>query len=211
MNKKKMFGGFDFNGVFPKDDNVSLEKYIKDGIFMPDSIGCNDESILIYAVKAGATRCFDLLLRLGANINYLDNERRSALFYAIYGKNSKFAVALIEAGADLNIEFEYRFTPLIMCLTQKSMRSQIGRGLDFELDCDLIIKALLLRGSKLENVPGYARIAPWMKELETKVEAHRQLALSVYASQRKTEQKACFPPKEIVAVISKMIWEKKDF
>jgi hypothetical protein len=58
-------------------------------------------------------------------------------------------------------------------------------------------------------VPAYVSIAPWMKELETKVETHRQLALSVYASQRKTEQKECFPPKEIVALISKMIWEKR--
>jgi hypothetical protein len=196
-----MFGGFDFNGVFPGDDSVSLEKYIKDGIFMPDSIGCNDESILIYAVKSGATRCFELLLRLGANINYLDNERRSALFYAIYSRNTKFAVALIEAGADLN-----QFAPLVMCLTQKTMGPLI-----FESDCDIIIKALLLRGSKLKGVPAYVSVAPWMKDLETKVEEHRQLALSVYASQRKIKQKECFPPKEIVALISKMIWEKKDF
>ena len=196
-----MFGGFDFNGVFLKDDDVSLKKYIEDGIFMPDSIGCNDVSILIYAIKAGAPRCFDLLLRLGADINYLDNQRRSALFYAIYARDAKFAVSLIEAGADLNIQFEYRFTPLVMCLMQKMVRSA--------LVLDPVIKALLLRGSKLEGVPGYVPIAPWMKDLEMRVEKHRQLALSVYASQRKTEQKECFPPKEIVALISKMIWEKR--
>lgn len=195
-------GGFDFNGVFINffigDDSTSLEHSIKSGVLTPDSIE-GDTSLLIFAIKCGTPRCFDLLLRLGANVNYLDSERRSALFFAIYGRNAKFAVALIEAGADLN-----QFTPLIMCLQQKRMGP-----LMFESDCDLIIKALLLRGSKLEGVPAYVSIAPWMKELETKVETHRQLALSVYASQRKTEQKECFPPKEIVALISKMIWEKR--
>jgi hypothetical protein len=195
-----MFGGFDFHQVFLKDCNVSLEHYIKTGVITPNSVDpLGDTSVLIFATKTLAPRCFELLLKLGANVNYLDSEQRSALFYAIYSRNAKFAIALIEAGADLN-----RFTPLVMCLTQKRMGP-----LMFESDCDLIIKSLLLRGSKLEGVPAYVSIAPWMKELETKVETHRQLALSVYASQRKTEQKECFPPKEIVALISKMIWEKR--
>lgn len=203
MNKKEreMIGGFYTHEIFGRDDNEKLEKFLKNNPIDHVIDPAIDTSFLIFAVKARATRCFYLLLESGVNINYLDRYKRSALFYAIYGINAEFSLALIEAGADLKIEFEYRFTPLVMCLTQKEMRSALG--------FDPVIRALLLRGSKLEGVPAYVSIAPWMKELETKVEKHRQLALSVYASQRKTEQKACFPPKEIVALISKMIWEKR--
>lgn len=194
-----MIGGFYKHEIFATDDKESLENYLKTAPFDP----MIDTSFLIFAVKARASRCFYFLLKRGVNISYMDNERRSALFYAIYGRNAEFALALIEAGTDLSIKIENRFTPLIMCLKHRSIY------LDHKLTYDLIIEALLLRGSKLDDVPAHVCIAPWMKELETQVEKHRQLALSVYASQRKTEQKECFPPKEIIVLISKMIWEKR--
>lgn len=133
------------------------------------------------AVICGATRCFNLLLKSGADVNHLDAHKRSAL---------------IEAGAKLNIKFEGTFTPLTMCVMQYRFDSRLKP----------IIEALLLAGTELpDDIP--TDVASWITELAQKVEAHRQLSLSAYVALRKTKQ--TFIPREIATMIAKMVWENR--
>jgi ankyrin repeat protein len=192
-----MLGGFASYPILTQDDDVKLGECIEKG-----QLTCNSQSdlggttILSAAVICGATRCFNLLLKSGADVNRLDINKRSALYYSIYCTNVNFALALIEAGTKLDVKFEGRFTPLAMCLLQR-----------FSYDSSLnpIIEALLLAGAKLENVP--VDVPSWIIELAQKVEAHRQLSLLAYATLRKTKQ--TFIPREIATMIAKMVWENR--
>jgi hypothetical protein len=189
-----MIGGFDDGDVYPiliQDDEAKLENFS-----IANYQNKNGKSILSMAVICGATRCFNLLLKSGADVNHLDAHKRSALYYCIYCANVKFVLVLIEAGAKLNIKFEGTFTPLTMCVMQYRFDSRLKP----------IIEALLLAGAELpDDIP--TDVASWITELAQKVEAHRQLSLSAYVALRKTKQ--TFLPREIATMIAKMVWENR--
>lgn len=59
-------------------------------------------SPLLYAARQGCTQCVPILAKAGADLNGVDPDRVSALNLALINLHFETAVALIEAGADVN-------------------------------------------------------------------------------------------------------------
>lgn len=59
-------------------------------------------SPLLYAARSGCTSCVKILAKGGANLNAVDPDRVSPLNLALINLHFETAVALIEAGADVN-------------------------------------------------------------------------------------------------------------
>jgi ankyrin repeat protein len=60
------------------------------------------ETLLIDAVKwdRGGIEVVEFLVQSGAEINAVDNEGRSAFYYAIWGENPEIAQYLLDAGSE---------------------------------------------------------------------------------------------------------------
>lgn len=59
-------------------------------------------SALLYAARQGCTECVSILAKAGADLNAVDPDRTSALNLALINLHFETAVALIDAGADVN-------------------------------------------------------------------------------------------------------------
>ena len=74
-----------------------------------DGVG---DAPLFHAALFGNTRVADLLLRAGADIDHLNNEAKiTALFAAIWQKQSETAQFLIKKGANVNLLTSDGFGP----------------------------------------------------------------------------------------------------
>lgn len=73
------------------------------------------------------------LLRLGAEVNVVDNSGRSAFMHAINNNNGAMMDILLKAGAEINIADQDGYTPIMLCAkrgNREGLRVLIARGGD---------------------------------------------------------------------------------
>ncbi len=92
-------------------DIKKVEKYLNENKnavntrMWPDAmtsflLACEDKTPLMVASRAGHLEIVNLLLKNGANVNYLDRHRLTALDYAEINKHHQIAIILKENGAE---------------------------------------------------------------------------------------------------------------
>lgn len=195
-------GGF-FPDDFIEHDNVDFLKQCLDSGQISAHSLCpsrynRDWTLLQGFSRNGCIGCVDLLIKYGANLNCVDDFKRTALAISLLWSYPVCALRLIEARASLEIKDIFDQTPLEMCLDCK--RSELGVR-----DRENMIRILLFAGAKLDNVSELIEVPDWVRALANKIERHQALSLSLYAAQRKER----FLPKDVVLVISRMVWEKR--
>ncbi len=78
--------------------------------------------LLRSASVGGVKEVADLLCKFKADVNVLDNEKKSALMVAVINGNQPFVQVLVENGADLNLKNEYGRTPYEMAVAMDRRR-----------------------------------------------------------------------------------------
>ena len=63
------------------------------------------------ASLSGSVEVAELLLKFKADVNFLDNDKKSALMIAVIKGNAPLVALMVEYGADLTITNEYGKTP----------------------------------------------------------------------------------------------------
>lgn len=197
MNEK-MYGGLDCNDIFINDDVDALWELLSLGKVTVDSLW-NYWTPLMFAAHRGSIKCLNLLIKHGSNLDFLDRLGRSALYLAVEIPRESCVRSLIQAGAHVNLTGR-EFTPLVVRLYYHS-------------ECkknDPIVKELMFAGANLNHVPQRVFIPPWVLCLRDKIEQHRSTTLSLYGGylEGKTQKKVV-PPKDIILIICKMMWNKR--
>lgn len=193
-----MFRGVNLDNVFKGDFVNNIKERLDSGKVKVTDTDQYAWTLLMYSIYYNAKKCFDLLLKYKSNINHVDENGRTPIFLSMFGDKVYIASRLIEERADLEAT---------------SYESPLGTRLRNTgcVYCDPIVKMLLLAGAKLENVSKDIIIPSWIYTFLENIEHHRQMAFVVYAAQRVTPVKNLFPPKDIIMIISKMMWEKRKF
>ena len=70
----------------------------------------------------GSKEVAELLCKYKADVNVLDNEKKSALMIAVINGNQPLVEVLVTNGADLNIKNEYGRTPFEMAVAMDKRR-----------------------------------------------------------------------------------------
>ena len=194
--------GFNF---FLSDSPLSLKTQLDSGLSSnatcpsPPSL-CHYSrqwSILMRCAYEGYIECVKLLLEYRAEVNHIDEYTRFALVLAVRRGNVKCVSKLIKAKAGLEIMNNNGLTPLALAIRIENIPNR----------CD-IIRKLLYSGSDLSNVKGI--IPHWVIDLRDKIEQHRSTTLSLYGGYLEEKaQKKVVPPKDIILIICKMMWNKR--
>lgn len=107
-------------------------------------------SPLMRAAQYGRKEIVELLLQLGANVNYTDHCAGSALILALYGGQLDVAALLMEAGADVNVVEEYEgetaLHKAVVWGTPDKLERLAGRQ---ERTLSEIVEMLMARGADL--------------------------------------------------------------
>jgi ankyrin repeat protein len=82
-----------------------LKKMVEDGQVTEDEPNVDGVTALHVAAQGGHKAVVDLLIEAGADVNVLDDEKRSALLLAVKGNFGEVASSLVKAGADPNTEY----------------------------------------------------------------------------------------------------------
>ena len=97
-----------------KDEEISL--FLAAG-FSPDTKDKKGIPLLCHSAREGHLKTIELLLRSGAQVNLVSEDRGStALFDSALGRHAKLVKALIEAGADTNIKDKEGQTALVVAV-----------------------------------------------------------------------------------------------
>lgn len=191
-----MYGGVDCKDIFINDDVDALGKLLSLGVVTVDSLW-NYWTPLMSAAYRRSIRCLNLLIKHGSKLDYLDNLGRSALYLAVKQWNVACVQSLIQAGVDVNLTGN-EFTPLAAALEERTCRNHD------------IITILIFAGANLNKVRQRVFIPPWVLDLRDKIEQHRSTTLSLYGGylEGKTQKKVV-PPKDIILIICRMMWNKR--
>lgn len=204
MNEKMRTSieGFDF---FLSDSPLSLKTQLDSGLSTnatcpsPPSLCAYSRqwTLLMRCAYEGYVECVNLLLEYRAEVNHIDEYARFALILAVRRGNVKCVSKLIKAKAGLEIMNSEGLTPLALAIRIENIPYR----------CDIIPK-LLYAGSDLDNVKDV--IPHWVLCLRDKIEQHRSTTLSLYGGylEGKTQKKVV-PPKDIILIICKMMWNKR--
>lgn len=193
-----MYGGVDCKDIFIDDDVDALWELLSLGKITVDSLW-NYWTPLMFAAHRGSIKCLNLLIKHGSNLDFVDRLGRSALYLAVEIPRESCVYSLIQAGAHVNLTGG-EFTPLVVRLYYHS---------ECKKD-DPIVKELMFAGANLNMVPQRVNIPPWVLCLRDKIEQHRSTTLSLYGGylEGKTQKKVV-PPKDIILIICKMMWNKR--
>ncbi len=100
------------------EDNLStLEKSLAiNTANLEDQIDCDNNTLLLYAIKQSKLDAALLLIKAGANVNAIDNEKNSALIQAFSDMPHCTILidALVSAGAHINYCGKNNWNPMIM-------------------------------------------------------------------------------------------------
>ncbi len=75
---------------------------------------------LMLASFKGHLSMVELLIRSGAQVNLLDYQGRSALFYSIDGQRNRIVTLLLRSKAQVNLKDSFNLTPLMVAASQGS-------------------------------------------------------------------------------------------
>lgn len=93
------------------DDVEGVEKALRDGADI-NSTTADGKTPLMHAAMMGSGNAVHFLVQKKAELNHQDRSGRTALMYALAG-DSKIAIELIRAGADVSIKDELGTTALM--------------------------------------------------------------------------------------------------
>ena len=126
LDYAKLLGKTDFVGLLLEPELIktlringqqAVIEMLKKGKNDIDKTDFNGSTLLHNMVYQSCDTLLDYVIKNYKNtsiLNILNSEHQSPLLYAIYLKNDIYALGLIEAGADPNLEGKYGETPLYM-------------------------------------------------------------------------------------------------
>ena len=71
-------------------------------------------------MRSGSIQCVDLLLKAGTDVNFADNDGRTALFYAVFERSVQSIKQLLNTGADLKMKEHCGITALFDAVWKES-------------------------------------------------------------------------------------------
>jgi hypothetical protein len=125
-----------------KVDEVSL--FLAAG-FSPDAKDKKGTPLLGLSARAGHLKTLEFLLRSGAKVNQIAEDRgTTALFDAAMGRHTELVRTLIEAGADANIQSKDRQTALVVVVgvgDEEIVELLVKAGADPDIEDSLGVSA----------------------------------------------------------------------
>ena len=95
------------------DDFVQAIKFICNGIGDINSTDRSGATLLMRAVVCNDKLLVEKLIKIGADVNLVDDAKFNALHFASQDGRCEIAMILIKAGVDINAQDEYGNSPLL--------------------------------------------------------------------------------------------------